>query len=799
MAISVADLSYAPTPGGPDVLRAVRFDLPAGSRCLLIGLNGAGKSTLLELVAGRKMAPKGQVSVCGDDPFRGSSGSQIALVQGGWRGGVFAGGADEDRSSSLRVWEVLGLSGPTPPEDPLPSSGDMDVDGVGAGTDAVRESRAATHVTRLRQALRLDGLLDRFLGSLSDGERRRVELGRQLREPRSVVLLDEATTDLDVITRRSLFSFLADEVTQRGCTVVNVTHVFDGMDDWPTHVMHIHAGQVVKFESEAPRPAGCLFSAVTRWLREAVVAAGDVQPLMQEQKKSVSQATEVTAEPVAVAARVRDLRFSYLSGSSTVLSLQDLMVPVGCRCALLGLNGAGKSTLLTLLAGRRLLTEGSVEVLGLRAFHDHALLDPQVTILSSEWKRQVSELSAARAMNFKELANVAIQDAVGAGHDMATLASRMVRLMSMLGVDPTKPIGLQSDGMMRRSQIALKLLRPAKLLLVDEVTADLDVLARQALLEFLKEESEAGTAVLYCTHIIDGLEPWATHVLRLRPSGHQASLSPLQEVVANVGLFEATLRMLEEDDALPSPERPAVGNAVPSRGEQEDSLPFGWRQRMATTPGAYGNYAWAVEKGSEEKWSYSSIAPAPGQGKPTSADSFGGGLAGPSVLGSGMMQTAGGTAMQSGGMAGIGMMPGGGLMAGNGGMLQGCGMTQNGMMQGGMMQGSGMMHGAGMMQAGMMQGGGMMQANMMQGQGGVMQGSMMHPGMMGNMMQGGMMHNMHGNISQEGMGQQATLAAPVQPSVDSCPPFFASRDNATPMSELVARGIVQPEKPMPQP
>merc|ERR1719159_296731 len=123
----------------------------------------------------------------------------------------------------------------------------------------------------------------------------------------------------------------------------------------------------------------------------------------------------------------------------------------------------------------------------------------------------------------------------------------MVRLVQMLSIDPMKPLGLLSDGAMRRAQIALKLLRPSALLLVDEVTADLDVLARQALLSFLREESEAGCTVVYCTHIVDGLDGWASHLLRLRPGRDgvllPAATSPGEALVAVVH------RLLLEDAA----------------------------------------------------------------------------------------------------------------------------------------------------------------------------------------------------------------------------------------------------------
>merc|ERR1719361_1736259 len=91
---------------------------------------------------------------------------------------------------------------------------------------------------------------------------------------------------------------------------------------------------------------------------------------------------------------------------------------------------------------------------------------------------------------------------------------------------------------MRRAQIALKLLRPSALLLVDEVTADIDILARQTLLSFLQEESEMGCTVVYCTHIIDGLDGWATHLMRMRPAtleGPTCALLPVGEALGGDG------------------------------------------------------------------------------------------------------------------------------------------------------------------------------------------------------------------------------------------------------------------------
>ena len=51
---------------------------------------------------------------------------------------------------------------------------------------------------------------------------------------REVILLDEATNSLDVLSRAALLAFLNEESQARGCTVLFATHIFDGLDGWAT-------------------------------------------------------------------------------------------------------------------------------------------------------------------------------------------------------------------------------------------------------------------------------------------------------------------------------------------------------------------------------------------------------------------------------------------------------------------------------------------------------------------------------------------------------------------------------------
>ncbi len=54
------------------------------------------------------------------------------------------------------------------------------------------------------------------------------------------------------------------------------------------------------------------------------------------------------------------------------------------------------------------------------------------------------------------------------------------------------------------------------MLLLDEITVDMDVVGRLDLLKFFVEECETrGATIIYATHIFDGLEKWITHVAYL--------------------------------------------------------------------------------------------------------------------------------------------------------------------------------------------------------------------------------------------------------------------------------------------
>jgi len=86
-----------------------------------------------------------------------------------------------------------------------------------------------------------------------------------------VLLLDEITVDLDVVTRMDLLDFFKEECEQREATIVYATHIFDGLETWATDIAYIQEGELRKsakyMDIEELKNAKNLLTVVESWLR----------------------------------------------------------------------------------------------------------------------------------------------------------------------------------------------------------------------------------------------------------------------------------------------------------------------------------------------------------------------------------------------------------------------------------------------------------------------------------------------------------------------------------------------------
>lgn len=80
-----------------------------------------------------------------------------------------------------------------------------------------------------------------------------------------VLLLDEITVDLDVLGRKDLMRFLVDECETRGATIIYATHIFDGLEFWPTHIALVARGSLQSLTPAEEIPALKQVGGLSTW------------------------------------------------------------------------------------------------------------------------------------------------------------------------------------------------------------------------------------------------------------------------------------------------------------------------------------------------------------------------------------------------------------------------------------------------------------------------------------------------------------------------------------------------------
>lgn len=223
-AVVVNDLVFrykkGPVEKGPVVLDHVSLSIPKGSTCLIVGANGSGKSTLLKAIGGVHMIqPSNSVLVHDREAFCDLKLNGIRqILQTNWA----------THSVAFAGYNV-------------PLTGDFMVSEMHKDWQDMYPERRA----ELIKVLGID--LTWRMHMVSDGQRRRIQLFIKMLKPFEVLLLDEVLSVLDVLCRRNVLNYLKKETVERGCTVIYVTHIFDGLYGWPSHMVYLKKGGTIGY------------------------------------------------------------------------------------------------------------------------------------------------------------------------------------------------------------------------------------------------------------------------------------------------------------------------------------------------------------------------------------------------------------------------------------------------------------------------------------------------------------------------------------------------------------------------
>jgi ABC-2 type transport system ATP-binding protein len=207
LAVEVTDLRRRY--GDVEAVRGISFEVHPGEVFALLGVNGAGKTSALEVLEGLAPASGGTVRVLGGDPVADRAAVRPHL-------GVLL--QSSGLPSDLTVRETVRMWA-----------------GTLTGARPVEEALAQVDLTD-RADLRV--------GSLSGGERRRLDLTLALLGSPRVIVLDEPTTGLDPESRRTVWRLVRQRVAE-GAAVVLTTHHLEEAEELADRIAVMRAGRIV--------------------------------------------------------------------------------------------------------------------------------------------------------------------------------------------------------------------------------------------------------------------------------------------------------------------------------------------------------------------------------------------------------------------------------------------------------------------------------------------------------------------------------------------------------------------------
>lgn len=335
----------------------------------------------------------------------------------------------------------------------------------------------------------IDGLIgdiswDTPVGTLSGGQRRRVDLARVLVADAEVLLLDEPTNHLDVVAITWLANHLRRRFARKEGAMVVVTHDRWFLDEVCDRMWEVHDELVEPFEGGY---SAYILQRVERQ-RQAELAEQKRQNLMRRElawlsrgararstkpKFHVETARALIAEEPPLrnsvelkraaisrlgkqCVTVENVSFSY--DDRKVIDDATWLIGPGDRYGLLGANGAGKSTLLEIIQGKLLPQTGRVKIGKTVKFAFLSQKLEELNPLGSDRVREVlSRYKSRYVIDGKEVSPATLLESLG-----------------FTSAHLNMPVNTLSGGQKRRLQLMLILLDSPNVLILDEPSNDLD-------------------------------------------------------------------------------------------------------------------------------------------------------------------------------------------------------------------------------------------------------------------------------------------------------------------------------------
>ncbi len=458
--IELRNFSYTYGTAGTPALDSINLKIPGGELLLVTGHSAAGKTTLAFAIAGifhHEIGGRieGDLSFKGKD-IRGFDGMKELSRHMGM---VF-----DDAESQLIFTTV---------EEEIRS---------GLENRFHSEAEIGRRLKEVMELCEISHLKHRAPHTLSGGQKQKVALAATLALDTEVLILDEATAELDTKAVRKVFSILK-RLKEAGKTIIIVDHNIEDFLEIGDRVVLLEKGKIKAIKN--PSDFTATFHTHEEGTTSLPLSKNDGQPII-----SVKKLTQRYGEVLA-------------------LDNIDLDIYPGELVAILGENGSGKTTLVKHFNGLLRPYSGNVTVKGLDAS----------TV-------PINELVKHTGLVFQNPDNMLFEDTVEAeinfglnnigvkGPEAAGAILHALELVNLSEKQKVFPRNL-SRGERQRLAVACVVAMKPELLVLDEPTTGLDAKESDRMMQLMRKLQQEGHTIVMVTHNLQIVRDHAERVIRM--------------------------------------------------------------------------------------------------------------------------------------------------------------------------------------------------------------------------------------------------------------------------------------------
>ncbi len=502
-------ISYQASDRRVIVAEDISYTLRPGRTLGLVGESGSGKSTVARALLGHlrdgSRIDSGSVTVLDDDvfalgsePLRRLRGEVVSLVSQN---------AGHALTPSMRIGAQVQEA--------------LQVHGMPA--DAAR-------VEELFRIVRLPSpgtIGRRYPHELSGGQQQRVAIAMAVATRPRVLVLDEPTTALDVVTQAAVLALVDDLRREMGMSVLIVSHDLGVVSAVADEVLVMHDGRQVESGPTA-QVMGAPQEDYTRMLLEAAPRVHGV-PLPDDRAQ--------LDDDVILRCSGVDIRYPH--AERLAVSGFDLELRRGETVAIVGESGSGKSTVATALAGLVDTERGEVRLRDADG-SVHDLLGPAgrrpLAVRSAVqliFQNADLALNPRRSVGDSVARPLTVFRRAGKGSESRTRVARLLDEVG-LGADFARRVPAQlSGGQRQRVGIARALAAEPTLLIADEITTALDVSVQAAVLELLDRlRRDHSLSCLFISHDLAVVRSVADRIIVMK-DGRVVEAAPTDRLFAD--------------------------------------------------------------------------------------------------------------------------------------------------------------------------------------------------------------------------------------------------------------------------